>query len=157
MISQAPPEVARRPVLINVIVARGHLDAELLVTPDLAGFAGHFPDFPILPGVVQVDWAVHFAQEYLQLDEPVVRVERLKFTCPISPNTSLRVSLSYDADKSSVDFRFYRPLNAASHSNHANHDASHDARSDAPASRAGAKELLFSQGRLIYFREPASS
>lgn len=143
MIASIPPEVARRPVLINVSVARGHLDAELLVTPELVGFDGHFPDFPILPGVVQLDWAVYFAQEYLRLDQPVLRVERLKFTCPIIPNTSLRISLSYDADKSSVDFRFYRPIRAAG-----------DPTLQAIPSRAGPGEVLFSQGRLIYPTEP---
>lgn len=130
MVANTPAEVARRPVLIDVKVAQGHVDAQLLVAPDLAGFAGHFPDFPILPGVVQLDWAVHYAQEFLLLDEPVVRVERLKFTCPISPNTSLQLSLIYDAVRDSVDFRFYRQLD-------------------------GARELLFSQGRLIYSMEPA--
>lgn len=130
MVANTPAEVARRPVLIDVKVAQGHVDAQLLVTPDLAGFAGHFPDFPILPGVVQLDWAVHYAQEFLLLDEPVVRVERLKFTCPISPNTPLQLSLVYDAGKASVDFRFYRKVDDA-------------------------RELLFSQGRLIYPTESA--
>lgn len=129
MVANTPVEVARRPVLIDVKVVQGHVDAQLLVTPDLAGFAGHFPDFPILPGVVQLDWAVHYAQEFLLLDEPVMRVERLKFTCPISPNTPLQLSLIYDASKAAVDFRFYRTLN--SHGD-------------------GARELNFSQGRLIY-------
>lgn len=131
MVANTPVAVARRPVLIDVKVAQGHVDAQLLVTPELAGFAGHFPDFPILPGVVQLDWAVHYAQEFLQLDQPVMRVERLKFTCPISPNTQLQLSLIYDAGKNSVDFRFYRQLD-------------------------GARELLFSQGRLIYPAELAS-
>ncbi len=132
MVARTPTEVARRPVLIDVKVAQGHVDAELLVTPDLAGFSGHFPDFPILPGVVQLDWAVHYAQEYLHLAEPVLRVERLKFTCPISPNTALRLSLVYDEGKASVDFRFYRVLD-------------------------GMRELLFSQGRLIYPVEHSAS
>ncbi|HCS63402.1 MAG TPA: hypothetical protein DIW64_04575 [Cellvibrio sp.] len=131
MVANTPVEVARRPVLIDVKVAQGHVDAQLLVTPELAGFAGHFPDFPILPGVVQLDWAIHYAQEFLLLDEPVVRVERLKFTCPISPNTQLQLSLIYDAGRASVDFRFYRPIEGLK-------------------GEDGARELLFSQGRLIY-------
>lgn len=134
MVAHTPDEVARRPVLIDVKVAQGHVDAQLLVTPETAGFTGHFPDFPILPGVVQLDWAVHYAREFLLLDEPVMRVERLKFTCPISPNTQLQLSLIYDAGKASVDFRFYRPL--------------------AAGENQGARELLFSQGRLIYPPEP---
>ncbi|WP_052417530.1 ApeI family dehydratase [Cellvibrio mixtus] len=123
------PEVARRPALIDVKIAQGHLDAGLFVAPDLAGFAGHFPDFPILPGVVQLDWAVHYAREFLLIEEPVLRVERLKYTCPIIPNTRLQLNLCYDSRKGAVDFRFYR---YADDSN----------------------EVLFSQGRLVYATEP---
>ena len=130
MVANTPVEVARRPELIDVKVVQGRVDAQLLVDPELAGFAGHFPDFPILPGVVQLDWAVHYAREFLQLGQSVMRVERLKFTCPISPNTPLHLSLIYDVGKASVDFRFYRVFDAA-------------------------RTLTFSQGRLMYVMEPA--
>jgi len=124
------PQVARRPALIDVKIAQGHLDAGLFVAPDLACFSGHFPDFPILPGVIQLDWAVHYAREFLLIEEPVVRVERLKYTCPIVPNTQLHLNLCYDSRKGAVDFRFYRQHEQCG-------------------------ELLFSQGRLIYAMEPS--
>lgn len=130
MVARTAGELARRPVVIDVEVADGRAEAQLLVTPDLAGFEGHFPDIPILPGVVQLDWAVHYAKEFLLLDKPVIRVERLKYTCPISPDTPLRLSLSRNATGASADFRFYRQLDDA-------------------------RELLFSQGRLVYLAEPA--
>lgn len=122
------PEVARRPALIDVKIAQGHLDAGLFVAPDLASFTGHFPEFPILPGVIQLDWAVHYAREFLLIEEPVLRVERLKYTCPIVPNTQVQLNLCYDSRKGAVDFRFYRSID-------------------------GDNELLFSQGRLIYATE----
>lgn len=125
-------EVAQRPTLMDVTLAQGHLDAGLLVTPGLAGFAGHFPDFPILPGVVQLDWAVCYAREFLLIDEPVLRVERLKFTCPIVPNTQLQLNLVYDSRKHAVDFRFYTRIDNTS-------------------------EQLFSQGRLVYATDVVQS
>ncbi len=35
----------------------------LELAPEELCFQGHFPDNPILPGVVQVDWAIRFGQE----------------------------------------------------------------------------------------------
>ncbi|KAB2840154.1 MAG: AMP-binding protein, partial [Burkholderiales bacterium] len=35
---------------------------QLRVAPELDFFAGHFPSQPILPGVMQVHWAIHFAR-----------------------------------------------------------------------------------------------
>lgn len=34
---------------------------QLHMPQDLIYFEGHFPGFQILPGVVQLDWAIHFA------------------------------------------------------------------------------------------------
>ena len=40
-----------------------HVD--LALPDDHAAFAGHFPGRPVLPGVVQVDWAVNLAETHL--------------------------------------------------------------------------------------------
>src|SRR5690606_9799268 len=39
---------------------------ELGVPVDLAHFSGHFPQTPVLPGVVQIDWAISLARQLIE-------------------------------------------------------------------------------------------
>jgi 3-hydroxymyristoyl/3-hydroxydecanoyl-(acyl carrier protein) dehydratase len=112
--------------IIHSTISADTLDLSLYVPPHLCYFAGHFPTFPILPGVVQLNWAVHYAREFLALTAPVINVERLKFTCPIQPDMKVNLSISTDAEKKVVNFRFYS------------------------ATHPSSQPLTFSQGRLVY-------
>lgn len=69
------------------------LELDLVVTPDGAWFDGHFPGHPILPGVVQIGWAAHFAQALLGSDTPPMQFERVKFRRPVGPAAQLTLSL----------------------------------------------------------------
>lgn len=59
----------------------------------LPHFSGHFPGHPILPGIVQLDWAIVFGQECFQLPQRVRSVERLKFNAPVFPPCQLILTL----------------------------------------------------------------
>jgi acyl-coenzyme A synthetase/AMP-(fatty) acid ligase len=65
----------------------------LRVQPELCYFDGHFADAPILPGVVQVDWAVREAKTQFSIDRPLLRLEAVKFFRVASPDTLLRLTL----------------------------------------------------------------
>ncbi|WP_144111836.1 AMP-binding protein [Paraburkholderia sp. BCC1886] len=79
---------------------------ELRVPPTLVHFAGHFPGLPILPGVVQVDWAVRLAADHLPAVRNVASVERLKFMAPVTPGALLDLTLTHDALRRRVQFTF---------------------------------------------------
>lgn len=113
-------ENAQRAEIIDSTLSPLHAEVRLHISENLIYFAGHFPDFPILPGVVQLDWAVHYACEFLALNTPVISVERLKFTCPIRPAMQVTLSIETNPEKRYASFRFYH------------------------------EHLTFSQGRLVY-------
>jgi len=99
------------PVLYPDILAVSHVDdasvvLDMLVPASLVHFAGHFPEMPILPGVTQVDWAVRFARQHLQLDGGFSSLENVKFLALIYPDTRLELSLKWNACARRLDFSY---------------------------------------------------
>ncbi|MCR5605921.1 MAG: hydroxymyristoyl-ACP dehydratase [Treponema sp.] len=67
-------------------------------------FDGHFPDFKLLPAVAQFDLVAYFARKYLSVDYYVESISRIKFSTPLRPDTKVFLFLSYDENKSLVNF-----------------------------------------------------
>lgn len=82
------------------------LHYELRVPPTLVHFAGHFPGLPILPGVVQVHWAMRLAAEHLPAVRRLASIDRLKFMAPVSPGAVLNLTLAHDAERRRVQFAY---------------------------------------------------
>ena len=59
-------------------------------------FNGHFPQAPILPGVVQLDWVVLFGRELFDLPPRFVRMEVVKFQQIILPGASVDMALVFE-------------------------------------------------------------
>ncbi len=89
-------------------VKRSSHGVELLlsVPEDLLYLKGHFDQVPILPGVVQIDWAIKLARRYLDLPPHFVRMEVLKFRELILPGLRLNLSLQYKVDKGKLFFSY---------------------------------------------------
>jgi len=82
------------------------LHYELRVPPTLEHFAGHFPGLPILPGVVQVDWAMRLATDHVPGVRALASIEQLKFKAPVPPGALLDLTLSHDASRRRVQFAY---------------------------------------------------
>ena len=65
------------------------------VQTDLDYFKGHFPNAPILAGVVQLHWAVEYAKEQFSFTHRNVQnLEVLKFKAVIVPGQNLQLTLT---------------------------------------------------------------
>lgn len=84
------------------------IDLELLVPPDLLWFRGHFPGRPILPGIVQLHWALHYAHECLGLDVPAARDFQIKFKAVVVPEDRLLLVLARNIARGSLTFEYRR-------------------------------------------------
>lgn len=86
---------------------------ELEIPADLAHFSGHFPQTPVLPGVVQIDWAMSLARELISELPPCFRgMEVLKFQQLARPGDRLQLTLRFDAERGKLHFA-YRNSDAA--------------------------------------------
>jgi acyl-CoA synthetase (AMP-forming)/AMP-acid ligase II/3-hydroxymyristoyl/3-hydroxydecanoyl-(acyl carrier protein) dehydratase len=79
---------------------------DLRVDPAVEHFSGHFPGLPILPGVVQVDWAIRYARQYLALSGPFSLLENLKFLAIVQPDAKLQLALRWHAGTRKLDFSY---------------------------------------------------
>nr|WP_298141978.1 acyl-CoA synthetase family protein [uncultured Pseudomonas sp.] len=101
---------APRPTRVEQLSAReqdGEWQVELEVPLDLAHFTGHFPQTPVLPGVVQIDWAQHLAQTLIaDLPPRFCGMEVLKFQQLVRPGDLLQLTLRFDTTRGKLYFAF---------------------------------------------------
>jgi len=101
---------AARPTRVEPASAReegGEWHLELDVPLDLAHFSGHFPGTPVLPGVVQIDWAQQLARALINDLPPLFGgMEVLKFQQLVRPGDRLQLTLRFDAERSKLYFTF---------------------------------------------------
>jgi 3-hydroxymyristoyl/3-hydroxydecanoyl-(acyl carrier protein) dehydratase len=79
---------------------------ELTSPVELRYFDGHFDVAPILPGVVQVEWAIHYGRQYFALPAVFKGINALKFQQVILPEQPVHLELLHDTAKGNLNFRF---------------------------------------------------
>ena len=71
------------------------VELQLYIPTDLDYFNGHFPEAPILAGVVQLHWAVEYSKQKFSLAERDIKnIEVLKFQVVIIPGQKLNLTLT---------------------------------------------------------------
>ena len=92
---------------LSAVEQDGEWQLELVVPLDLAHFSGHFPKTPVLPGVVQVDWAQQLARQLIKdLPPRFSGMEVLKFQQLVRPGDQLQLTLRFDAARGKLYFAF---------------------------------------------------
>ena len=77
--------------------AAAAVEVDLFVPATLDFFPDHFPRLAILPGVVQIDWAITLGRAHLPVAGTFRGLRALKFLNPILPDTALTLELAQGA------------------------------------------------------------
>ncbi|NVM77850.1 acyl-CoA synthetase (AMP-forming)/AMP-acid ligase II [Duganella sp. SG902] len=99
-------ERPRFPRMRELENAQDRVVLELTAPANLLYFDGHFDVAPILPGVVQIDWAIHYGRQYFELPPVFKGMQQLKFQQVVVPDAAVRLELTRDAAKGSLQFRY---------------------------------------------------
>lgn len=78
----------------------------LAMTPELSYFEGHFRGCPLLPGVVQVTWAIELGRTHIPFEGRFRALSAVKFTRVIVPDTIVTLQLEYSHDRRELDFAY---------------------------------------------------
>jgi 3-hydroxymyristoyl/3-hydroxydecanoyl-(acyl carrier protein) dehydratase len=94
------------PIVLGVTAEPGRVTLQLDVPDDLPCFRGHYPDLPILAGVVQIDWVMQLAAAHLRCGQRSATDFRIKFKRVITPGMPLALTLRHDAVRHRLEFAY---------------------------------------------------
>lgn len=87
----------------------GRVELDIEIGADNPWFEGHFPEFAILPGVVQIGWAAHYAHTLFGLPQEVRTLEQVKFKRPLLPGARLTLRLAFDGKTRKLRYEYRDP------------------------------------------------
>ncbi|MFJ2538851.1 AMP-binding protein [Pseudomonas sp. NPDC087614] len=96
----------KAPDVLDQLETDGEWSLQLSVPPDLAYFSGHFPKAPVLPGVVQVEWALNLGRQRLNLPGTFAGMEVLKFQQLVRPGDEIQLHLRFDPERNKLYFAY---------------------------------------------------
>ncbi len=94
------------PEILSVRRDEAHAQLQLRVPAELHHFDGHFDGLALLPGVVQVDWAIRLARAHFAIRGEFRQLSALKFMRVIAPGAETELALQWRADTGELAFRY---------------------------------------------------
>ena len=104
MAAAAGEEPVRRPERLHGSSGDGWLELRLRVPENLCYLEGHFDDFPVVAGVVQLEWIHELAGELLGAPPAIARMEQIKFHQLLRPGQTFSARLDHDRKRCRVAY-----------------------------------------------------
>ena len=104
--AQLAAERPRAPIVHQVERQGDTLALHLEVPLDLAHFSGHFANAPVLPGVLQIGWAIDLARHHLDFPPAFAGMEVIKFQRLLRPGDTALLELRFDDARGKLYFGY---------------------------------------------------
>lgn len=95
-----------QPEILAVTAGEHSVRLDLRLPHELSWFEGHFSDCPLLPGVIQVTWAVEFGRRHLPVPSGFQSLSAVKFMRFILPGAEVALQLEFDAARRKLAFEY---------------------------------------------------
>ena len=102
--NQQNQQDVRLPDVLEQQVAHDAILLRCRVPEQLCYFDGHFIDQPIVPGVVQMQWAMYYAGQHFGVVTDAREMQAIKFHNVMFPNDEFDLNLSHDREAHRVTF-----------------------------------------------------
>ena len=104
--TEAAPPLTTEPVTLDARRSDSRVELDLLIPPTLVFFQGHFREFPVLPGVVQLHWSIAFARRHLNFNASPLEIVQVKFKSIIVPNEKISLILNHEMERRKLTFEY---------------------------------------------------
>ncbi len=96
----------KTPIVINRQVNGHSTELVLDMLKSLDCFNGHFDDFPVVPGVALIEWAISTAKGRLPKDCTFIGMSQVKFQKFIKPNQVIRLKLEINPESMNLKYQY---------------------------------------------------
>jgi 3-hydroxyacyl-[acyl-carrier-protein] dehydratase len=94
------------PIVLEQRIADDGAELDIVVPEDLHYFKGHFLGAPVVPGVVQIKWAIELARRCLHVGGGFAGMEAVKFQQAMTPGLRVTLALEYASSSRKLRFAF---------------------------------------------------
>jgi len=94
------------PIVLRERISGSEAEIVFVVPDDLEYFDGHFPGVRVVPGVVQIRWAIETARRCLPVAGAFAGMEAVKFQQIMGPGIEVTLALKYASDTGKLYFSF---------------------------------------------------
>lgn len=98
--------MSTEPEILSVECEEDTARLSLRIPKDLIYLRGHFQQVPLLPGVVQVDWAIRLARQQFELPSHFKKLSALKFMRILAPGAAVELQLHWQVESGELSFRY---------------------------------------------------